>query len=169
VTPDPTKDEIKALFERLATAPRRLFEVCSGASPERMRQPIGPGKWTPLQLIQHMVGCDREALLPRIEKMLAWDDPEIPRWDEDQWMRVHGQVHDRKPVSLIDEFARLREKAVVILFDLSVEEWLRTGRHEQFGSITIYSLAQHFADHDDHHQAQIARHLAAESGLHLPR
>lgn len=159
-TPAHTKDEIKALFERLATAPRYLFEVCSGAAPERMSQPLAPGKWSPVQVIAHLVGCDKEALLPRIEKMLNEDKPFLPAYDQDLWMKQYGDVYNRKPISLMDEYARLREKSVMLLFDLEVDDWLRTGQHEEHGIITIYDLADYFAKHDEHHRRQLAAFLA---------
>lgn len=166
MTDAPTVEEIKKLFERLATAPRLLFEVCSGASSTRLARPVAPGKWSPLQIIRHLIGVDREAFLPRIEKMLAEDNPFLPAWDQDAWMKQYGDVRDTKAVTLIDEYARLREKIAVMIFDLSPEEWLRTGEHEERGPITIYSLCAYFADHDEHHRRQIAAHLAA-SDSHL--
>jgi uncharacterized damage-inducible protein DinB len=165
----PKAASIKRLFERLASAPRQLFEVCSGASPERMAKPLAAGKWTPLQVIQHLIGCDREALLPRLEKMLAEDEPFLPAYDQDLWMQQYGNVNDHMPVVLLNEFARLREKAAVVLFDLEPEQWGRTGRHEERGVITVFDLCSYMADHDDHHRRQIALQLASDSGLNVKR
>ena len=155
--PDQT-DRYRSVFERLAATPRLLFELCSGVEPGRLATPIGPGKWTPLQILQHLIGCDREALLPRIEKMLAESDPFLAAYDQDRWMQMHAET-GRKAVVLLDEFARIREKSVVMLFDLGPGEWERRGRHEEWGPTTIYELAVYFADHDDHHRAQLERHL----------
>jgi uncharacterized damage-inducible protein DinB len=155
-----TEAEAKAVFERLASAPRMLFEVCSGASPERLNRPLAPGKWSPLQVIQHLIGCDREALLPRVEKMINEDHPFLARYDQDLWMKQYGDVYNRKAVSLLDELARLREKTAVLLFDLDLAGWHRTGQHEERGSITLYDLATYFADHDEHHRRKIAEFLA---------
>lgn len=159
MTITPTIEELKALFERLASAPRLLFEVCSGAPPERMTMPLAPGKWTPHQIIKHLTSCDREALLPRIEKMLAEDDPFLPGFDQDEWMKKFGDVRGSITVVLLDEYARLREKVSIMLFDLEPAQWLRPGRHEAWGPITIHSLCVHFAQHDEHHRKQIAAHL----------
>lgn len=155
-----TEAEVKDVFERMASAPRLLFEVCSGASPERMARPMAPGKWSPLQVIAHLVSADREALLPRVEKMLAEDHPFIARFDQDLWMKQHGDVHNRKAVSLLDEFARLREKTMILLFDLELAGWHRTGQHEEQGRITIFDQVSYFATHDEHHRRQIAAFLA---------
>lgn len=163
MTLEPTKEEIKLLFERLATSPRRFFELCSGAAPERLALPIAPGKWTPLQILRHLTGCDREALLPRIEKILAESDPFLPNWDQDRWMKQNGDVRNMKAVQLIDEWARLREKIALTLFDISPEQWTRTGRHEVRGSVTLYQLCLSNADHDDEHSRQISRHLTRVS------
>lgn len=159
-----TEAEVKAVFERLAGAPRLLFEVCSGASPERMNRPLAAGKWSPLQVIAHLVGCDREALLPRVEKILAEEHPFLARYDQDLWMKQYGDVYNRKAVSLLDEFARLREKTSVLLFDLDLAGWHRTGQHEERGSMTLFDLASYFADHDQHHRRQILDFLATPIG-----
>jgi hypothetical protein len=159
MTEDPTDEDLKKLFEELATAPRRLFELCSGVSATHMSMPIAPQKWTPLQIIQHLVGCDKEALLPRIEKMLASDHPDLPAYDQDAWMAIHGSVIEIRPVQLIDEFARLREKSSILLFDLSADQWKRSGTHEERGHITIFELCTYFARHDAHHIQQIARFI----------
>ena len=107
--------------------------------------------------------------MPRIEKMLAEEDPFLPAYDQDLWMQQHGDVHDRMAVVLLNEFALLREKVAVMLFDLEVEQWIRTGRHEERGQITIFELCAYMTDHDDLHRSQIALHLAADSGLNLNR
>lgn len=156
-----TEAEVKAVFQQLVEAPRLLFEVCSGASPERMIRPPMPGKWSPLQVITHLVGCDREALLPRVEKILNEDHPFLARYDQNLWMKQYGDVYNRKAVSLLDEYARLREKTAVLLFDLDLASWHRTGQHEERGTITLYDLVRYFADHDVHHRRQIAELLAA--------
>lgn len=154
-----TEAEVKGVFQQLVEAPRMLFEVCSGAAPERLIRPMAPGKWSPLQVIQHLIGCDREALLPRVEKILNEDHPFLARFDQDLWMKQYSDVYNRKAVSLLDEYARLREKTAVLLFDLDLAAWHRTGQHEERGSITLYDMARHFADHDVHHRRQIATFL----------
>jgi uncharacterized damage-inducible protein DinB len=155
-----TEAEVKDVFERLAGAPRLLFEVCSGASALRLTRPMAQGKWSLLQTIQHLIGCDREALLPRIEKMLNEDHPFLARFDQDLWMKQYGDVYNRKAVSLLDEYARLREKSMVLLFDLDLASWHRTGQHEERGSITIFELVSYFARHDEHHRRAISDFLA---------
>jgi hypothetical protein len=165
VNAEPTREEIQTVFERVATAPRRFFELCSGAVPERLALPIAPGKWTSLQILRHLAGCDREALLPRIEKILAQTDPLLPIWDQDLWMKHHGDVRNVRAVQLLDEWARLREKIALTLFDLSLEQWARTGRHERRGSLTLFQLCCLNADHDDLHWRQISRHLTQDSAL----
>jgi len=165
VIEEPTKEEIKLLFERLATAPRRFFELCSGAAPERLALPLAPGKWTALQILRHLTGCDREALLPRIEKILAESDPFLPNWDQDQWMKQYGDVRNVRAVQLLDEWARLREKIALTLFDLSLEQWARTGRHERRGTLTLFQLCRLNADHDDLHWRQISHRLTPDSAL----
>jgi hypothetical protein len=161
--PDPAA--IKALFERLATAPRRFFELCSGANTRRLSSPLAPGKWTPLQVLRHLEGCDREVLLPRIERILAQADPFLPAWDQDRWMKQYGDVNHLRAVILLDEWARLREKIAITLFDLELEQWLRTGRHEERGPMSLYDVCAHFASHDDAHYRQIEQHLARDSAL----
>lgn len=169
MTEAPTVEQIKKLFEEFATAPRRFFELCSGVPAIKLQRPVADGKWSPLQIIQHLVGCDKEALLPHIESMLAVDNPDLPAYDQDAWMRMHGSVNDRMAVQLIDEFARLREKSSILLFDLSLDHWLRRGQHEELGEITILDLCRNFTLHDTHHYQQIARFIdpsdaGAESG-----
>ena len=159
-----TEAEVKEVFKQLVEAPRNLFEVCSGTSPERLIRPLAPGKWSPLQVIQHLIGCDREALLPRVEKILNEDHPFLARYDQDLWMKQYGDVYNRKAVSLLDEYARLREKTAVLLFDLDLASWHRTGQHEERGSITLYDLAHYFALHDAHHRQQIAESLSTPIG-----
>ena len=159
--PDP--ESIKSLFERLATAPRRYFELCSGADARRMASPLAPGKWSPRQVLRHLTGCDREVLLPRIERILDQDDPILPAWDQNLWMRQYGDVNHLRSVILLDEWARLREKVAVLLFDLGLDQWQRTGRHEVRGTQSLFDVCTHFAGHDDHHYRQIERYLAGDS------
>lgn len=165
MSPEPTEIQIRDLFERLATAPRRFFELCTGVAPDRLATPLGPGQWSPLQVLRHLAGRDRETLLPCVEKILAEADPLLPHWDENTWMKQHGDVQSTRAVQLIDEWARLREKIAVTLFDLSPGEWARTGRHEVRGPLTLYEFCCSNADHDDEHYRRLARYLTRDSTL----
>ena len=57
---------------------------------------------------------------------------------------------------LFEHYRRLRLANVAVLRGLDAASWQRTGRHPEWGPVTVLSQASYFARHQAAHQAQLA-------------
>jgi hypothetical protein len=117
------------------------------------RQPTNG--WNRAEIIWHL----REAEARGLERMRAMRDgadPFLPAYDQAALAR-EGRYAERVVSDGLRQFAELRATMVDELERLSPEQWERTGRHQEVGSITILNQAIHLAGHDLNHLAQLAR------------
>ena len=122
----------------------------------------GPGTWSPLQVLQHLVWGEVDDWAPRIRciREQGTVTPFAP-FDREEGFRRYQQwsVED-----LLQEFARLRQQSLVEFDRLSPEILSAEGRHPEFGTVTMEQLVATWVTHDLGHIVQISRVLAKESG-----
>jgi hypothetical protein len=73
-----------------------LEERLRGVSDARLRQPEAPGKWSVLEVIQHLADSDLVAGF-RIRMMLTEDRPNLARVRSGSWARVHRAADRSDP------------------------------------------------------------------------
>lgn len=124
----------------------------------------GPGTWSPYDVVGHLIHGERTDWVPRVEHLLRHGDAvPFPPFDREAMFAASpGQ-----PLSeLLDTFSGLRTASLTRLAGLGLTDadLQRTGRHPEFGVVT---LGQHLATwvaHDLGHLAQIARVMAKQYG-----
>lgn len=121
-----------------------------------------PGKWTPLEVIGHLV--DTEWVYGyRIRLILCEDRPTILGMDQDLW--VVGQRHnEREPRELAEQYALLRETNLRVWRAMGPAELARVGRHNERGEESLRLMLKMEAGHDLSHIDQITRYIAAVRG-----
>lgn len=121
-----------------------------------------PGKWTPLEIIGHLV--DTEWVYGyRIRLILCEDRPTILGMDQDLW--VAGQrYNEREPRELAEHYAMLREANLRVWRGMGPVELARVGRHNERGEESLGLMLKMEAGHDLSHIDQITRYLAAARG-----
>jgi len=62
---------------------------------------------------------------------------------------------------IFTEYLMEREKLLAQLETLPLIDWWRTGKHEEFGTVTIRQQVSYFAAHESTHLAQIERLVIA--------
>ena len=53
-----------------------------------------------------------------------------------------------------------RKELVGVLRSLTADEWLRSGEHEQLGTLTVADICQKIIEHEAEHRAQLDRIVA---------
>jgi hypothetical protein len=119
----------------------------------------GPDTWTPVDVLGHLIEGERSDWLLRTRHLLAHGEA-VPFAPFDRFAQFARPV--RSVAALLDEFATARRLSLQELDALALEpaDLARTGRHPEFGVVT---LAQHLATwvaHDLTHVTQIARVMA---------
>ncbi|MGE3958897.1 MAG: DinB family protein [Vicinamibacterales bacterium] len=146
----------------LRQTPRALRAWLQGLPVSWTTATEGPGTWSPYDVVGHLIHGERADWIPRVEHLLAHGETvPFPPFDrEAMFTGSAGQTLDQ----LLDRFSALRNTSLARLdaLGLTDADLARTGRHPEFGIVT---LGQHLATwvvHDMSHVAQVARVMATQ-------
>ena len=118
----------------------------------------GPGRWSALESLCHLRDADRDVFLPRLERMLAERNPEIPDLDMTGWETARA-YDQRSPAGVLEEWAGVRRTLLARLAPLGRPDWTRVGIHQVRGPFPLAEIVRYWADHDLSHRRQIAEAL----------
>jgi hypothetical protein len=141
------------LVERLNGFPPVLRAELAGVpDASATRRPAGGG-WSIKQVCAHM--CDASHKLhERLWKIINLEEPRLPAYDEQELLAQRNL--DAVPLAaLLDEFSAQRAATVEMLTELVHWNWARTGRHEEYGRISIRQYVDRAIVHDATHVQQI--------------
>lgn len=106
------------------------------------------GKWTLAQLVLHLIDSER-IFAYRALRIARGDQTPLPGFDQEAYAET-GEANSRTPVSLVDEFAAVREATVHLFRNFSPVMWERRGMAAD-SEITPLALAWIIAGHLQHH------------------
>jgi hypothetical protein len=131
--------------------------------PERWIRGIeGPRTWSPFDVVGHLIHGERTDWIPRVEHLLRHGDAvPFPAFDREA---MFAESRGRSLAELLDTFAAERSRSLSRLDALGLTDGdlERTGRHPEFGQVT---LGQHLATwvaHDLDHIGQVVRVMARQ-------
>ena len=133
----------------------QLDESLRGLTPDEMRRPEAPGKWSIGQVLRHL--ADSEIVWAwRLRLVLAQDRPTLTGYDQDGWAeRLRYEGAD--PATSLREFRTVREGNLRLLEGLASEDLQRVGIHAERGAQTLAHMIMLCAGHDVLHLQQIDR------------
>lgn len=145
----------------MAESPDALDELFLGVSDERLRNPPAPGKWSPVQILGHLV--DTEWIFGfRVRTILADARPGFPGIDQDRWVAAQGHAQADARV-LLGYFRALRGINLAWWGRLDEADLERTGFHQEAGlELSLGLLRRILAGHDLHHRAHLEELLAQD-------
>jgi hypothetical protein len=117
----------------------------------------GAGTWSPGQVVAHLVEAEHDLWIPRMRAILGGDA--FPPFDREGSIRGWGKDSIE---TLLDEFDRrrkasLRDFAAIRPTDADLS---RSGKHPEFGTVTLSQLLATWTAHDLIHLSQITRTMA---------
>ena len=155
-----TRAVLELLGDREPTAVLRkmllaLPRAVEGLSPQQLRQPERPGKWSIGQILQHL--ADSEVVGAwRMRLILAQDRPPLTGYDQDLWAeRLHYDEAD--PSDALELFAVVRRANLRLVNGASSTDLKRVGVHVERGEESLEHLCRLYAGHDLLHLRQIER------------
>jgi hypothetical protein len=107
-----------------------------------------------VEQVWHLADLEREGYGERIRRLLAESDPQLPDFDGAKVAR------DRNYRSLSLEqglaaFAAARERNIAALRALDAPSWLRGGRQDGVGTVSLCDIPGFMFQHDAAHRIEI--------------
>ncbi len=122
----------------------------------------GPGTWRPFDVVGHLIHGERTDWLPRVEHLLQYGDAvEFPPFEREA---MFGASRGRTIADLLEEFGQLRADSLVRLgrLNLTDADLSRSGRHPEFGAVTLEQHLATWVAHDLGHISQVVRTMARQ-------
>ena len=145
------RDPFAVQEEQLAA----LEKEVAGLDEAILRRPEKPGKWSILQVLQHL--ADSELVVRyRMRLVLAQPGAEILGYDQDLW--ADGLRYNEADLADTLKLLRvLREANLKTLRSLNDEQMERYGLHNERGPESVRKMMRMAAGHDLLHRHQIKR------------
>lgn len=139
----------RTLIDQFEAGGRILREAAAGLSPEQVRERPGPGEWSILELVVHLVDSDA-IVIDRMKRILTEDNPTLLCADETAYVqRTHSHAQSLEDALVLFEVGR-RQMARV-LRALPDEAFARAGTHNVKGRVTLGELIPSYTQHVTHH------------------
>jgi hypothetical protein len=146
-------------IDGLSQTPSTLDDIVRRHSATVLRTRPFEGKWTPNEIIGHLVDGEWVAGY-RLRLILSEEDAPVVGTRQDAWV-LRQRHNDREPFEHAETFRRLRQFNVTVWRQLSPADLMRTGRHNERGTESLAVMLRMQAGHDLSHLNQIDRYVRA--------
>jgi hypothetical protein len=139
----------------LRETPGAAARAVATLTPEKLRTPEAPGKWSIAMVLRHLADTD-VVWGWRMRLILAQERPPITGFDQDLWAdRLEYAKAD--PNESLETFAVLRRDNLRLIEHATAEDLERVGVHAERGEESAGYLVRLYAGHDLLHLNQIDR------------
>jgi hypothetical protein len=150
-----SREPLGVLGELLPWLRQRTADVREGS----LRRPEKPGKWSVIEVIQHLADSDLVAGF-RIRMMLTEDRPILQSYDQDRWAS-ELRYREMPLAQAWDQLRGLRAANPALWSNLTPEQSERVGLHAERGPESVGHVIRLMAAHDLVHRRQIDRILGS--------
>jgi hypothetical protein len=150
----------RAAQEALAHTPAKLQALLERLPEAAWADRPDPATWSPHEVVAHLRDA-QDVLEQRIEAILVRDDPDLEA--QMVWAWNEGE----RPASTPDVLAAYlssRQRVLLRLAGAPAEAWWRTGRHREFGRLTLTQQVSYFAAHEPTHLRQLRAAVGRHEG-----
>src|SRR5437868_11414108 len=151
--PAGSAEQRKRCIEQITEAPARLRAAVKGLSAEQLDTPYRPGGWTVRQVAHHIPDSHMNAYI-RFKLALTEQEPTIKPYQEDLWAELADTKDTAVEVSLA-LMETLHQRWTNLLRSIGEEEWRRTFRHPELGTVRLDTNVALYGWHGRHHVAHI--------------
>jgi len=122
----------------------------------------GPGRWTPAEVLVHLIEAERELWVPRMDAILR--APFGAKFSAFERESNFNRARTTPVQDLLTEFATLRSGSLHALRsrEITATDLFKTGIHPEFGPVTLAQLLSTWTAHDLAHLTQITRTMARQ-------
>ncbi len=152
--PKTSTPELRARWlDEIEAAPARMRAAVEGLSAKQLDTPYREGGWTVRQVVHHVPDSHLNAYI-RLKLALTEDEPTIKPYMEARW----AELPDSRvvPISVsLTLLETVHERFMALWRSLTEEQWQRTFRHPEWGTVTLSFHCALYAWHGRHHVAHI--------------
>jgi hypothetical protein len=148
-----TPDQRLSSIESIAHLPARLRAAVANLTSGQLDEPYRPGGWTIRQVVHHIPDSHLNGYT-RFKLGLTEAEPTIRPYDENRWAMLEDGLHGDPEISLT-LLEALHKRWVVLLRSIPAEDFKRTIKHPDIGTMTLDVLLQDYEWHGRHHVAHI--------------
>ncbi|MCC6298772.1 MAG: DinB family protein [Anaerolineales bacterium] len=142
-------------LERLRKTPLEVAALIEDLTEEQLTRPPADGGWAIRNTVSHL--RDAQGVISfRVDLFLKEENPILESKAVFAWAR---DENERPPSTreIFDAYQTSRREMIVKLESIPCADWQRTGRHDEFGVVSIQQQVSYFAAHELTHLPQIAR------------
>jgi uncharacterized damage-inducible protein DinB len=148
-----TVEQRQTCIGEIAQAPSNLRQAISGLANAQLDTRYRPEGWTVRQVVHHVPDSHMNSYM-RFKLALTEEEPTIKPYAEDRWAELPDTKATPLEVSLV-LLENLHDRWVQLLKSLTPEQWNRTFRHPELGTMTLHKTLALYAWHGRHHVAHI--------------
>ena len=137
----------------LSTTPSALTLAIKAMGPERVAEPIAPGKWSPMQIACHLADCE-VAFGFRLRQTLAEDNHTVQPFDQDKWAASYSSM---TLAQALVTFAALRNWNLMLIRSALPANADKKATHPERGDQTFGGMVELIAGHDLNHLSQLEK------------
>jgi DinB superfamily len=150
-----SRDPLDVMSEMVPWLTTRL----RGVAEPVLRRPEAPGKWSVVEVIQHLADSDLVTGF-RVRMVLSEERPLLQGYDQDRWATEFR--YREVPLALaLDQLRSLRAANLHLWKELSPQQLERVGLHAERGPESVGHLLRLMGGHDLVHRRQIDRILVS--------
>ena len=140
-------------LHNIAQTPAKLRAAVKGLSDSQLDTPYRTGGWTVRQVVHHVPDSHLNSYT-RFKLALTEDEPTIKPYAEDRWAELADTKATPIEVSLA-LLESLHDRWGRLLGSLNGNDWKRTFRHPELGTMTLEKNLALYSWHGRHHVAHI--------------
>ena len=142
------------LMQTLEKNGKSILSLFDGLSLDKVRWKPAPGKWSLLEILNHLCDEEREDFRKRLSLVLENPEQDWPPINPEGWVQER-EYNARDLEESLTDFKKERAKSLKWLRSLKSSNWNQERRHPRFGSIKAGDLLASWVAHDLFHIRQI--------------
>jgi hypothetical protein len=154
------------LREQHGRFPRVIRNLVDGVDPALLRAREGENRWSPLEILAHLLDEEREDFRPRAQAAAAGRP--IERGIAPEKWAIERSYNDMDPEHVLGDFESERARSCRWLADLDVERLEAALEHPELGRMRCGDFVAAWRMHDLLHLRQLSTALAVLTARSLP-
>jgi hypothetical protein len=142
----------EACLRILQQTPGVLRNLLALATPEQLDWRPNSERWSIGMVLAHLADVEIAGFRDRFAAMLEADEPVLPSYDQ---LALYRRRTRFDPFAEMARFEERRGRTLALLEAMPDGAGERSGRHADFGAITLAQLLNEFAFHDMGHIRQV--------------